>query len=162
MITKSIGQHVLHRHVVTHPNHGVFHHEFFEFCHARIHANRIEIFCLTFFIEVNDDPMFSSFRRRIGVQTNKEEIGAQVGNSSEAKIPRKEEAVLLSRDSIACRSAVVSISSRGKVEKDDSVSVDYQHALKFRINYNVDGMGESFGKSYFQSNHIAFQQAVVV
>ena len=67
MITTSIGQHVQHRHVVTRPNYGIFRHEFVEFCHSRMHTEIIEIFCSTFSVEVDDNPMFSTFRQRIGV-----------------------------------------------------------------------------------------------
>ena len=54
------------------------------------------------------------------------------------------------------------LSSRGKVEKGVSVSVDFEHVLKLCVHDNVDRLCEGFGKSYFQSNGSAFQQAVVV
>ena len=62
MITTSIGQHVLQSHINTSIKNRISGHELFEFCHRRIHVERIEVFCSMFSIEVNDNPMFSSFR----------------------------------------------------------------------------------------------------
>ena len=81
-------------------------------------AERIEIFCAAFSVEINDDPVFFSFVDGSVLQTYQEKIGALVGNSSETKTPQKEEAVFLSLDSIAWRSAVVNISSGSKVKAE--------------------------------------------
>ena len=126
-------------HIISRPSYGISRHKFFEFCHCRMHTERIEIFNSTFSYYIMIQ-CFSSFDDGSVLQANKEEVDALISNSFKAKTPRKKRSVLLLRYTIAYRFAEVIFSSGGKVKKDISVFADFKHILKSCIHNNVDNL----------------------